>query len=279
MIPTDEQLDEAYRKLAAHTQEEIRRIYYLHGKEVARDYLIETMKRLNTRQFESRFAVPTKEELERQIREYLWMLDNYQATKPRLLVTEIVLSMRERETIKGEAKELEAFMIKGLRIYRVRRNESNPTLMAAYSPLTGKLHRIGFANILELGTELFLLIDPSGCYSLGSIPLGNGPEPLEDYDVLNSMLVDAIGLGTTWTQWLVRPKPELTEVAKRYLGYMSASANVVLHPEASDTANLIRILKAHANPFDPVWDIVDKFGFPNGPLGDALRHMDKFRTA
>jgi hypothetical protein len=112
----------------------------------------------------------------------------------------------------------------------------------------------------------------AGCYSLGDEALRYGPEPVSDNVILRCLICDLLDSTRLFIHQFVRSRGD------SYLTTALQLAGLEREPGVPDPVLLSRLLKQDRDALAKMWEVIDKWGMPDGILGDTFRHMDKFRT-
>jgi hypothetical protein len=240
--------------------------------------LYENMKRrLTGDQFGNRYPVMDREHLSRALESYAMDLDTG-VRSSRVLLTELPLKhelVRLSWRPPGKDEDIIITLLRGYRIYEIRRSKpDDPKLLTIYSLLTGLWHRVGFADMGKLG-HLGPRLTDAGCYALGNEMLGQGPEPVRDEVLVRCLMVDQLpSKSRHWVTTMARAG----RWQEHSIRYLYESWGLADDESIPNPVRLARILNRDPESVAKIWEVVDRYGIPEGPLGETLRHMDNFRT-
>lgn len=226
-------------------------------------------------QFQKRMTPPPADTLSAMLEQYAEdiMAGRNEAA---LLLTEIPLRLTEYRNEGGDP-ELEALVLAGYRIYKVKRSDpSYPQLVAIYSKLTRKWHRVGFTESLSgrLGGRQDYTL--RGCHSLGEEPWTKTPQPVEDNVLRRCMMVDD-GSSTNKGVNGYHLRRVASLRSPQDLKYLASLTDAEVRA-TPDHLLLLRFLRSRPEAYAAMLAIVDEWGMPDGILGDVFSHADKFRT-
>jgi hypothetical protein len=204
------------------------------------------------------------------------------ANRSNIMLTEIPL---RHELVKrpnlppGKDEDIILTLLRGYRIYRITRSKpAEPTLIATFSRMTKCWHRVGYADLGPAAVvwDARERYTDAGCYSLADEMLGQGPEPVPDPVLQRCLILDL--LPSPYRYYVARLSRRDWGNSGWALGQASGLAGLSPEPGIPDPVALARVLNSDRPSLARIWETVDRYGFPDGPLGETLRHMDKFRT-
>jgi hypothetical protein len=106
--------------------------------------------------------------------------------------------------------------------------------------------------------------------------LGRGPESVPDDAMLRCLVLDPLPAPYRYYVALIARKQ--WDNSSWLLGEALKQCGLALDKDTPSPVSLARVLNSDRPSLARIWETVDRYGFPDGPLGEALRHMDKFRT-
>lgn len=246
-----------------------------------RQYDEDMKRKLTGDQFGNRYPLIEPGRLAYALQEYAHDLA-HDTNRSRLLLTEIPL---RHELIKrphlppGRDEDIIVTLLRGYRIYRVQRSKPNdPQLLAIFSRMTKCWHRVGFADLNQTdamwgGRERWTV---AGCSSLADEMLGQGPDSVPDNALLRCLIVDLLPADYRYYVGLLARRA--WDNSSWCLGEAMKKCGLTLDPATPSPVALARILNSDKASCLRIWEVIDRYGFPDGPLGETLGHMDKFRT-
>ena len=250
------------------------------------------MKKLNHEQFKRRFMPDNRALLIDKMTSYVRALDYrddawIMSVELPLLLTETMPPPSSRP---GTLPGCEALLLRGYRIIEVNRDKPNdPKIKAVYSKLTGKFHRTSWFDervFNDSAATTGRLSDEGRPILLHYLGLKAIPNPLADQLTRLVMLLSQLqGNALCRAAWIIGggecPRPDTLNVHDlRTLVYSVTGSSVRVcstEPESVVLA-LKRVFGYDRAALARMWAIVDEYGMPEGPVGAALKEMDKFRT-
>lgn len=241
----------------------------------------EDMKRkLTGDQFGNRYPMIEPERLAYALQEYAHDLA-HGIDRSRVLLTEMPLKHELVRRINGTKTEEDIIvtLLRGYRIYRVQRSKPNDSqLLAIFSRMTKCWHRVGYADLGQASAvwSNYERYSDAGCSSLADEILGQGPDSVPDNELLRCLILDPLPMNYRYyVAFVSRREWGNTSWA---LGGAMKKCGLTLDKDTPSPVALARILNSDKASCLRIWEVVDRYGFPEGPLGETLRHMDKFRT-
>jgi hypothetical protein len=239
-------------------------------------------RRLTGDQIGIRYPVIEPNKLTNDLHEYAYHLSR-DTDRNRILLTEIPLrhELVTRQNLPpGKNEDIILTLLRGYRIYRIKRSvPADPTLIAIFSRMTKSWHRVGYANLGPAAVvwDARERYTDAGCYSLVDEPLGQGPEPVPDPVLQRCLILDLLPSPYRYYVALLSRR----DWVNSGWALVQASGAAGLYPPEPGVPGpvaLARVLNTDRKALAMVWEIVDRFGMPEGPLGETLQHMDRFRT-
>lgn len=199
-----------------------------------------------------------------------------------ILLAEIPLKhelLKRPDLPPGKDGDIIVTLLRGYRIYRVtRRKPADPTLLAIFSRMTRCWHRVGYADLggaaaVWQNRERY---SDAGCSALSGELLGQGPHAVENPLLLRCMVADL--LPPDYRYYVASLSRGRWDNSNWVLGEAMKGCRLTPDKDTPGPVALARVLNSDRPSLSRIWELVDRYGFPDGPLGDTLKHMDKFRT-
>lgn len=238
-------------------------------------------RRLTGDQFGTRYPMIEPPRLAYALQEYAHDLA-HGLNRSRILLTEIPLKhelVRRPNLPPGKDEDIILTLLRGYRIYRIKRSAPDDnTLLAIFSRMTKCWHRVGYADLGPAAVvwDARERYSDAGCSSLADEVLGRGPESVPDDAMLRCLVLDLLPAPYRYYVALVARRQ--WDNSSWALGEAMIKCRLVLDKDTPSPVALARILNSDKASCSRIWEVVDRYGFPDGPLGETLRHMDKFRT-
>ena len=204
------------------------------------------------------------------------------ANRSNIMLTEIPLrhELVTRPNLPpGKNEDIILTLLRGYRIYRITRSKpAKPTLIATFSRMTKCWHRVGCADLGPAAVvwDARECYTDAGCYSLADEMLGQGPEPVPDPVLQRCLILDL--LPSPYRYYVALVARRQWDNSSWALGGAMQQCGLILDKDTPSSVALARVLNSDRPSLARIWETVDRYGFPDGPLGDTLKHMDKFRT-
>lgn len=164
-----------------------------------------------------------------------------------------------------------AKFIKGYSTYRSNEligDGEQITLMSTYSPLLKS-----FVGIYSSITSYRLGLGYEPCYYLSYLP-DIGPRPADDDSILRAVMAEQLSDVDPHTL----PQIVLKE-SEAVSGYLLSELERLTSIADPTIALVSCIRKLSSHKRNKILELFDKHGPPSGILGEALLHIDKFRTS
>lgn len=236
------------------------------------------MKRLSHEQFKRRMTPPPA--LSSMLEGYTRALDYgdhgfIMGVELPLMLTEMMPPLSARP---DALPDLSVILLRGYRVIEVKRDRpDDPAVKAVYSTLTRQFHRVSWSNERVFNGDR---ITEAGYGILLHVRLPPVPDPIDDNLIRLAMLTDLLPPpARCWAAWYIGnsqpPARYVKEVAEKVTGekvrVCSTEPESIVHAWK-------RVFGYDRAVLAKMWAIVDEYGMPEGPVGEALKGMDKFRT-